>query len=72
MGKTNMDEFAMGCGSVDSIFGPVRNPWKSNSVIKDTSSESLPNVGDEDFHIAGGSSGGSAVAVATGSALGLV
>lgn len=50
-GKTNMDEFGMGSGSVDSIFGPTKNIW----------SEDLNNPA-----IAGGSSGGSAVAVASG------
>lgn len=50
VGKTNLDEFSMGSGAVDSIFGPTKNVWRSD-------------VG----HIAGGSSGGSAVAVATGS-----
>lgn len=50
MGKTNLDEFSMGSGAVDSIFGPTKNVWRA----------------DEE-HIAGGSSGGSAVAVATGS-----
>lgn len=50
-GKTNMDEFGMGSGSVDSIFGATKNIWS-----KDLNNPS----------IAGGSSGGSAVAVASG------
>lgn len=50
-GKTNLDEFGMGSGSVDSIFGPTKNIW----------SKDLKNP-----TIAGGSSGGSATAVASG------
>lgn len=50
LGKTNMDEFAMGSCNVYSHFGPVNNPWKETD-----SDEKL---------ISGGSSGGSAVAVA--------
>uniref|UniRef100_A0A0K0EZ85 Glutamyl-tRNA(Gln) amidotransferase subunit A, mitochondrial n=1 Tax=Strongyloides venezuelensis TaxID=75913 RepID=A0A0K0EZ85_STRVS len=51
IGKGNMDEFAMGASSNDSIFGGVKNGF--------TKVEDL----NENWLIAGGSSGGSAVAV---------
>ncbi|XP_076631992.1 glutamyl-tRNA(Gln) amidotransferase subunit A, mitochondrial [Colletes latitarsis] len=73
IGKTNLDEFAMGSGTIDSHYGPTKNLWNSavtekyyscNHCQKEHTRESS---NENSWHIAGGSSGGSAVAVATGS-----
>lgn len=52
-------------GSTDSIFGPVRNPWNYKFAQSGREQDKT-----NDWHIAGGSSGGSAVAVATGASFG--
>ncbi len=58
LGKTNLDEFAMGSSNMTSAFGPVESPWRRK--------------GDNRKLVPGGSSGGSAAAVAARAALGAI
>ena len=54
-------------GTTKSIFGPTKNVWGSHSIIKESESDEMVlRTQSDDFFIAGGSSGGSAVAVAAG------
>jgi aspartyl-tRNA(Asn)/glutamyl-tRNA(Gln) amidotransferase subunit A len=55
LGKANLDEFAMGSSNTTSWYGPVENPWR--------------RPGDNRPLVPGGSSGGSAVAVAARAAV---
>ena len=85
LGKTNMDEFAIGSANVDSFYGPCVNPLSPGlksklgiDITSDTvdckvealSRETLEQ--SDEFLIPGGSSGGSAAAVASGCVYGAI
>jgi aspartyl-tRNA(Asn)/glutamyl-tRNA(Gln) amidotransferase subunit A len=59
LGKLNLDEFAMGSSNETSAYGPVISPWRRQG-----------SKGDDAKLVPGGSSGGSAAAVAAGLCMG--
>jgi aspartyl-tRNA(Asn)/glutamyl-tRNA(Gln) amidotransferase subunit A len=69
LGKLNMDEFAMGSSNETSYYGPVVSPWLPNGWTQDQARKALS--GDKKgLLVPGGSSGGSAAAVAARLCLG--
>ena len=66
--KTNMDEFGMGSANRNSAHGACVSPWRAAEEAPGSASESAPSDNEDGgrARVAGGSSGGSAVAVASG------
>ena len=77
--KTNMDEFGMGSANLHSAHGPCVSPWMARPARDRDRDRDVPPDGDPDPsgchldpsgpRVAGGSSGGSAAAVASGAAI---